>query len=293
MDKQTRYSIAKKVSAISFSANVLLAIFKVIAGVFGHSTAVIADASESLTDAISSSIVWISIHVANKPSDFEHPYGHHRIETVSSLIVGIIIFLVGLLIVISSARHVISGEVEIPTNIALAAVIISGIINEIFYQYTVRIGKKISSSGLVAVAHDFRKDALTGLIALTGVVGSKLGVKFLDPVAAIVIAIIILRIGFKVSWSSINELLDITPDSEILVKIRKTAQSVTGVEHVKRFRARKTGPYIYVDVEIEIDESMSVLESHKVAEEVKSSLRNELPNIRDIMVHIEPHAAHE
>lgn len=292
MDKHQRYSTATKVTAVGFIFNILLALFKGFAGIVGHSEAVLADAVESFSDIVATSVVWVGLRFAHKPSDFEHPYGHQRVETASALIVGIIILGGSFTISGYAVSNIISGRIAVPTTLALVAAIMTIIIKEGLYRYTIKIGRKINSMPVIANAHDHRKDALTSIATLVGVAGAMLGIRVLDPLAAIVVAVIILRIGFSVSRSALNELLDISPSPEIMAKIRQTAEVVPGVEHVKRFRARRTGPYMFVDVEIEIDESMTVLKSHEVAEEVKTHLRKELPDIRDIMVHVEPHSPH-
>lgn len=293
MDDLKRYSTANKVTVVGFTFNVLLMLFKGFAGIVGRSEAVLADAIESFSDIIATSVVWIGLRISTKPSDYEHPYGHQRVETAAALIVGLIILLGSFGIGGYAINSIITGKIAKPSLLALSAAVVTIIIKEGLYQYTVKIGRKINSMAVIANAHDHRKDAITTIATFAGVAGARLGIRVLDPIAAIFVAVIILRIGFSVSRGALNELLDISPEPKTLEKIKETAQSVSGVEHIGRFRARKTGPYIYVDIEVEIDESMTVLDSHSAAEEVKSRLRGNMPEIKNVMVHVEPHRSHK
>ena len=293
MDGQKRFSLGKKVTIIAILSNILLALFKGFAGIVGRSEAVFADAVESVSDVIATTVVWIGLSAAKKPSDFEHPYGHQKIETASAVIVGIIILLSSFGIAGRSVNSIISGEITTPSMIALVAVLITIVVKEGLYQYTIRVGKKINSMAVNANAWDHRKDAITSIATLVGVIGARLGIPILDPIAAVFVAIMILRIGLNICWGAFNELIDISPNPAVLSKIREISLTVSGIEHVVQVRARKTGPYIFVDVEVEMDESMTVRKSHEAVEKVKAKLINELPDVKDVMVHVEPHAPHK
>ncbi len=288
-----RFQEAQKVTFIGLGFNIILAIGKGLVGVLALSEALVADAIESTSDIVATLFVLISLRIAGKPKDSEHPYGHYKAEQVASALVGLIITLAGLAIVITATLTIIKGPKEAPGVAALYVAIAVIIIKEGLYRYTFRIGKRINSIAVTANAWDHRKDALTTVATLIGIAGARMGFLILDPIAAIVVALLIFRIGYVISYQAVNELIDISPPEAILNKIKRITLAVKGIEHVTDIKARKTGPYLIVDLKIEIDSQMSVADSHHTAGIAKREIMRQMPDVSDVMVHVNPHIAHD
>lgn len=289
----SRFLEGQRVTVIGLVINILLAVGKGFAGVLGRSQALVADAIESLSDIIATVFVLVSIRISGKPKDPEHPYGHYKIEQIAAGFVGLIISLAGIGIIVTAVLSIIKGQKEPPALITLYVAIAVIFIKEGLYHYTVRIGRKINSMAVIANAWDHRKDALSTIATLAGITGARLGLLILDPVAAIFVSFFVLRIGYMISWQAANELLDISPPEEILKKIRKITLAVKGIEHVTDIKARKTGPYLIVDLKVEIDSQMSVADSHHTAGVAKREIMRQMPDVSDVMVHVNPHIAHD
>lgn len=289
----SRFKEGRKVTWVGLIANILLALVKGFAGFFSLSQAMIADAIESLSDIAATIFVLVSLRIGIKPRDPEHPYGHYKMEQVAAGFIGILISLASLAIIVIAVITIIEGKKQAPGLIALYVAIGVIVIKEGLYQYTSRIGRRINSMVIMASAWDHRKDALTTIATLTGIVGARLGVLVLDPIAAIFVAFLIFRIGYLISYQAANELLDIAPPQDILKKITDTALSVKGIEHVTDVKARKTGPYFIVDLKLEIDSQMTVADSHHTAGIVKKEIMLKMPDVSDVMIHVNPHVAHD
>ncbi len=290
---ESRFVEGQRVTWVGLIFNIFLAIGKGFAGFLGFSQALVADALESISDIIATIFVLVSMRISGKPRDPEHPYGHFKIEQLTAAFIGFIIILGGVAIIILAVITIIEGKKHVPTLFALFTAIGVIIIKEGLYLYTIKIGRKIDSIAIIASAWDHRKDAITTVATLIGIVGARLGLLILDPIAAIVVAIFIFRIGYLLSYKAANELLDISPPKEIMDKITKIALSVKGIEHVTDVKARKTGPYLIVDIKLEIDSQMRVADSHYTAGMVKREIMRMLPDISDVMTHVNPHIAHD
>ena len=291
MDK--RFREGQKVTIISLLFNIFLAAGKGVVGVLGRSQALTADAVDSVSDVIATLFVLISLRISGKPKDPEHPYGHYKAEPIAAGIVGLIITAAAIAVIVTAILTIIRGDHTEPALITLYVAIAVIVIKEGLYRYVSRIGKKINSIAVMATASDHRKDALSAIATVIGITGARLGVLVLDPLAAIVVAFFILRIGFFVSFQSASELLDISPPKKIIEKIKKITLSINGIEHVADIRARKTGPYLIVDIKIEIDSQMSVADSHHSAGLVKREVMRQMSDVSDVMVHVNPHIAHD
>jgi len=288
-----RFVEGQRVTIIGLVFNIFLALGKGIVGVSAVSEALIADAIESLSDIIATVFVLVSFRIAGKPRDSEHPYGHYKAEQVAAALVGFFIALAGLAIIVTAVITIIKGKKAPPGIAALYVAIAVIVIKEGLYQYTVRIGRKINSMAVMANAWDHRKDALTTVATLIGIAGARLGLLVLDPIAAIVVALLVLRIGYVISYQAVNELLDISPPKDILKKITDISLNVSGIEHVTEVKGRKTGPYLIIDLKLEIDSQMTVADSHHTAGIAKREIMRQMPDVSDVMIHINPHIRHE
>ncbi|MCC8074193.1 MAG: cation diffusion facilitator family transporter [Clostridiales bacterium] len=280
-----------KVSLSSIILNIALTVFKLTAGIISGSGAMVSDAVHSASDVFGTIIVMIGAKMSGKKSDKEHPYGHERIECVAAILLATVLFLTGLGIGYTGIKTIISGEYNSlgETGIpALTAAIVSIIVKEIMYHYTKAAAKKIDSSSLMADAWHHRSDALSSIGALIGIGGAMLGVPVLDPLAGIIICIFILKASFDIYLDAINKMIDHSCDSETQEKIKQCALSQDGVLNIDELSTRMFGNRIYVEIEICADGSLSLNESHMIAETVHHEIERQIPRVKHVMVHVNP-----
>lgn len=284
-----------KVTAIGSIVNVSLTGFKFVAGIAGRSSAMIADAVHSLSDLVTDLIIFLFVHTASKPSDKTHEYGHGKFETLATLMVGCILFLVGVGIMISGIKNCISffeGEVgEPPKMIALIAAILSILLKEAVFHYTLRRGRKINSPILIANAWHHRSDAFSSIATLLGVAGAMfLGRNglILDPLAAILVSFYICKSGYEVVKPSIDELLEKSLPPETEKDIRKIIKSVEGIEGVHQLKTRKIGNQIAIEANVEMDGRITLTEAHRLASRAEHRLKKHFGTKTHIGIHMEP-----
>ena len=232
MDTFYEKKIAMRVSVVSIIINIILSLFKLFAGIFAKSNAMISDAIHSASDVFSTFIVIIGVNIANKQSDKEHQYGHERLECVAAIILAIILAATGIGIGINGMEKILGGsywELEVPGRIALIAAIISIVIKEWMYWYTRSAAKKINSGALMADAWHHRSDSLSSIGALIGILGARLGYPILDPVASVVICIFIIKAAYDIFKDAIDKLVDKSCDEETVEKIKKVIMNQEGV----------------------------------------------------------------
>jgi cation diffusion facilitator family transporter len=283
-----RYNKSKKVSFISILVNSLLSIAKVFVGFSYHSKVLIADGLHSVSDIASTIVVLISIKLSQTPADEKHPYGHGKAESIGTAILGFMLISTGVFLVRDAATTIISGNLRIPGKIALWVAVISIISKEVLYQYTVKIGRKIKSKGLIADAHHHRSDAFSSLAALIGIAGARLGLPILDPIFALVVAVFIAKIGIDILKDAIHELMDGVMDEEKISEFREKAFQVKGVKKVEDIKLRPYGPKYYIDLSVSVDDELSVAKGHEVAVKVREKLREYNSEVKEVMVHIDP-----
>ena len=282
---------AIKVSFITIIGNFALSIFKYFAGVLGSSSAMISDATHSLSDVISTFVVMIGIKASSKEADESHQYGHERFETLSALILSVLLLVTGLLVGISGIIKLISGikgNLQVPTTIALVAAIISILVKETMYWYTKLIAKKINSNALMADAWHHRSDALSSVGSLIGVAGAKLGFPILDPIASLIICIFIIKVAINILKDSTYRLVDKSVDEETLENMKSIILNVEGVIDIDLIKTRLFGTKIYVDVEISADKDQTLASSHDIALKVHDEIEKNFKNVKHCMVHVNP-----
>lgn len=285
------YNDTMKVSFVSILLNVILSIFKVIAGIVGKSSAMISDAVHSLSDVLSTIIVIIGIKFSNKQSDNTHQYGHERFESIATLFLSIILMITAIGIGCDGVIKVIEGitnDIKTPTLIALIAAITSIIIKEGMYQFTKKIAIKVNSSALLADAWHHRSDAFSSIGSLIGIVGAKLGFPILDPIMCIVICLFILKVSIEILIDSIYKLVDKSCDEKTVEKIKILINNVDDVLGLDSLQTRLFGSKIYVDVEISADKNKSLEESHRIAHEIHDKIEENIKNVKHCMVHVNP-----
>ncbi|MCX6908867.1 MAG: cation diffusion facilitator family transporter [Verrucomicrobia bacterium] len=286
------YQRAARAARVGLAANLLLSVVKLVGGIGGHSTALIADAFESMTDVFTSSGLAWSLSRASKPADPEHPYGHGKIENIASNVIASVLMVVAVGIGVGAWQRIRHAEtLEGPTGLALVLALFSIVVKEGMFQYKLHVGRKLNSSSLIAEAWHHRSDAFASLAATIGIGGAIAGGpswRVLDPIAAFVVAIIIAVMGVTIFRRSSLELMDTQVPADTLEKIRQAAAQ-PGVLHVEKVFARKSGLNILVDVHLEVDDNMTVLASHRLGHEVEQQVMRAVPQVIQVLVHIEPH----
>lgn len=280
---------SKPCTLVGLATNIVLAIFKLLAGIFGFSYAMIADAIHSFSDCFATGIVYVGIRIGEKPPDKSHPYGHANAEIIAALLVALIILATGVYVGVSSIQLIAHKHFETPATIALVAAATSIVIKEALFRYTLKVGKKNDSPAVVANAWDHRSDAYSSIAALVGILGARLGVQYLDPIAGLVVSAFIIKMSLTLLRPNIGVLMDESPSSAILDKIRTTALEIGGVKAVDSIRAHRLGSSFTVDIEVAVDSSLTVEQGHQVAEGVKSRLLSKVEHVQDVIVHVNPY----
>lgn len=283
--------VAMKVSTNSIIVNILLSVFKFIAGILSNSSAMISDALHSASDVFSTVIVMIGVYISSKEADDEHQYGHERYECVAGIILSGILFITGVGIGISGIEKIINvndTSLKVPGIIALAASIISIIVKEGMYWYTRNAAKKINSSALMADAWHHRSDSLSSIGSFIGIFGSRMGIKVLDPLASVVICLFIVKASYDIFKDGINKLIDKSCDLETIESMKELIISQDGVCNIDEIKTRMFASKIYLDLEISVDGKMSLEEAHKIAELVHDKIEDEFPLVKHCMVHVNP-----
>jgi cation diffusion facilitator family transporter len=288
INRENIFNKLKFVSYVGIFANIILTLAKFYVGIAGHSEALVADGFNSLSDIFAGLVVYVSFKISNKPQDKEHPYGHAKAEMIATFLVALILILFGLSIIAMSSFKLYFRYYERPAFDTLIVASATIIIKEILYRWTLRWGRLLKSTGLIATAYDHRSDVVVSLAVVIGIIFAIKGYYYMDPIAGIIVSFFIFRLAVKLIKESISNLMDESPPASVVDKIKNVITSVKGVERITNIKVRKSGPYFYIDVEIEINQNMTVKMSHDIAESVKSSLMSSNIYINDVMVHINP-----
>ncbi len=276
-----------KVTLVGAAANLFLSAIKFAGGWLGMSTALIADAVHSLSDLVTDFVVLAAHKIGMIPADDDHPYGHGRAETLGATLVGILIILAAVGIGLEAWDVMQSGSDRIPTWVAAAAAVVSILVKEGLFHYTVRVGEKTGSPSVVANAWHHRSDAISSVAALVGIGGALMGYPILDPLAGIVVALLILKVGIEIFLGGFRDLMDTGLSEE---KIRRIQEVIDGIPEVIRYhdlRTRRVGGEIMMDVHIQVDHDLTVTEGHTIAERVRRNLIKNFSKIQDVLVHVD------
>jgi cation diffusion facilitator family transporter len=288
---QSRLQRGLRATLTGMALNAVLAGVKLTAGILGRSHALVADAIESMADVFSSLIVWRGLVVASEPEDEDHPYGHGKAEPLAAAVVSAMLLLAASWVAVTAIRGIPTPNHEPPAGFTLIVLLAVIVIKECLFRFVLRESDVVDSSAVRADAWHHRSDAITSLSAAIGItialVGGK-GYEGADDWAALAAAVVIAINGWRMLRPAVNELMDRSPSQEMVDRIRQIAESARGVAAVEKCVVRKMGYQYYVDMHVEVDPGMTVQRSHQIAHEVKDTVRREIPNVRDVLVHIEP-----
>jgi cation diffusion facilitator family transporter len=271
-------------------ANTLLATAKLVAGLVGHSNALVADAVESLADLFSSVIVWRGLVVASEPADADHPYGHGKAEPIAAAVVSTMLLLAAASITIQATIEILQPQ-QVPSAYTLYVLVVVVAIKESLFRFVMREGISVESSVVRTDAWHHRTDAITSLAAGLGISISLIGGEryaAADDAAAVVAAVIIAWNGWRMLRPAMDELMDASPDPTVATRVSRIAAATPGVARVEKCLVRKMGWLFYVDMHVEVDPQMTVQRAHEIAHNVKDEVRRQLPAVHDVLVHIEP-----
>lgn len=275
--------------------NVLLLLCKFVAGILGHSAAMIADAVHSLTDFVTDIIVLVFVRLSSKPRDANHEYGHGKYETLASVLIGFSLFLVGVMIcydgLVKIYRAICGEELAQPGMVALAAAVVSIVLKEWAFRFTRRVGRRVGSEAVVANAWHHRSDALSSVGTFFGIGGAiLLGQKWavLDPIAALVVSVLIIKAAIALIKPAMDELMEKSLPDEVENEIRRIAESVVGVSEVHHLMTRSIGSHIAMEMHVRMRGDMTLYESHLHATEIERKLRARFGAGTHIGLHVEP-----
>ena len=289
--RQNPQTIVNRVTSIDIIGNVILSLFKFLAGIFGHSSAMVSDAIHSLSDVLATFIAWLGIRLSMQAPDREHPYGHERLECVASLLLGTILFGTGLMIGLSGLKTILAGhyeELQAPECIALIAAVVSIATKEGMFWYTRHYAKVLNSAAFMADAWHHRSDALSSIGSLIGIGGAMLGFPILDPLASVAIAVCIIKVAYDILKDAVSKMLDTACSSEYEKKLADFISAQDGVDRLDVLHTRMFGNKIYIDAEISVDGDKSLTDAHEIAESVHTQVEKHFDNIKHIMIHVNP-----
>ncbi|MBR5730779.1 MAG: cation transporter [Firmicutes bacterium] len=279
-----------KLSRVGILGNVLLAAFKLFAGIFGKSGAMVSDAVHSLSDVFATLIAYIGVRLSQRKEDAEHPYGHERLECVASLLLGLILAGTGIGIGYSGVRKLFFEQeaLEIPTLLPLIAAIVSIAVKEGMYHYTMHYAKKLDSQAFRADAWHHRSDAISSVGSFIGIGLAKLGIPVMDPIASLIICLLILKVAFDICREAISRMLDTSLSGDKEKSIRRFIEAQPGVVRIDLLHTRQFGSKVYVDLEIAVKRDISLVDAHAIAERVHRGVEQNFPNVKHIMIHVNP-----
>lgn len=284
----TKIETTEKWIKIGIFANTGLAIVKAWAGIVSNSNAMIADAMNSASDIVSSVFIFASLKIAKKPADDKHPYGHHKVEVISSMVIGLILGMLAYQVFSSGVRIIINGDYSKPGSTALYVAVVSIIVKEILYRFTYKAGKEANSPATIANAKDHRSDVFATSATFLGILGARMGYPILDPLAGIFISGFIAKLAFEILIEATGQIMDESVDHYKLEEIEKLAESVEGVVNAHDIRMRRSGSVYLVDMDIVVPSYYTIKEAHAVSEVVREKIFENINKTNEVIVHIDP-----
>lgn len=279
-----------RLAQLGLVVNGVLALAKLVAGVLGHSQALIADATESFADLFSSAVVWGGVRIAGRAPDADHPFGHGKAEALAAGVVGIMLLGAALGIAVGSVREILAPH-QVPAGFTLVVLVGVVVIKEGLFRVVRRGAASIGSDAVAADALHHRSDAITSLAAFIGISVALIGGpgwEAADDVAALAASVIIGYNGLRVLRPSVDELMDRAPDAELLARAGAAATAVSGVLAIEKLRGRKHGREYYLELHVQADPALSLQDAHTLSGRVKSGVRAAIPEVANVLVHMEP-----
>ena len=289
--EMTREQTGTRVSRNTIWGNIVLSAFKLFAGITAHSAAMVSDGAESIADVVSTCIVIAGFKLANRRSDKDHPYGHERLECVAAILLATILFAVGLSIGWDGVQKILAGsngELAAPGLLALIAAIVTIVVKEAMYWYTRATAKKIDSSALMANAWHHRSDAFSSIGTFSGILGARLGLPILDPIACVITCGFIFKAAVDIFRDSVGKMTDTACDDTMVAELRTVISAQESVLGIDQLKTRRFGDKIYVDVEISADGDASLRNTHRTAQQVHDAIERRFPKVKHCMVHVNP-----
>jgi cation diffusion facilitator family transporter len=278
----------RTVALVSGIVNLFLSLAQIIIGLVANSAALVADGIHSASDLLSDGLVWVAARHAAMAPDEDHPYGHGRYETAATLGLGILLALVALGIVWGGAERLLDTGRPIPGTLALVVAAAGIVAKESLYWYTIVVAKRLKSAMLRANAWHHRSDAISSIVVLIGVGGAVLGFSYMDALAAIVVGIMVGKIGWDLGWSALSELVDTALDEQQVGEAKRVVMAIDGVRSVHMLRTRRHGAEASADVHIQVAPRLSVSEGHMISQAVEDRMIEKVESITDVTVHIDP-----
>lgn len=289
LDRARIGKLKARASYVGAAVNVFQTLIKIAFGILGQSAALIADGIHSLSDLLSDLLVIIAVRLGSREADYEHPYGHRRFETIATVILGVSLITISGLITWSVMNRMAHPEhLPVPNVLSLSIAAVSILINEWLYHYTKRIAKKTRSKLLLANAWHQRSDAISSLVVLFGIGAVMLGYPLADAIAAIVVALMIAKIGLNLVLESIKELVDTSLPPKLVAEFRSTIMGIDGVEGIHLLRTRQMGEDALIDAHIVVDPRITVSEGHSIGDTVRDELIARFDDVMDVLVHVDP-----
>ena len=283
-----RYQETQKSTWVSVGINLVLTALQLVVGYFGRSQALMADGLHSLSDLLSDFLVLYANRESNRSADAAHPYGHARIETAATFILGTVLVGLGFALLWGAGIKLQNPAAVQPVHVAtLYIAMLTLVSKELLYRYLMAVAKKLRSQLLAANAWHSRSDAASSLVVVVGIGGNLLGYRFLDLIAAVLVAFMIVHMGWKMAYHALSDLIDTALDAESVAKIRATISNTPGVLGLHELRTRKMGDQALVDAHILVDPRISVSEGHHIAERARKRVLD-THEVLDVMVHIDP-----
>lgn len=298
MKKIEEAKIIKKNTTITIVLNTLLALAKLIGGIFGASAVLIADAVNSIGDVLTNIVVFVSTKFSKKEIDHDHPYGHDKFDSLISIFLGVALIITAVQLGKDAVIRFIDivfkdGVITKPLWFTWVIALFTIVIKEGLFRVTKSDAKKAKSQALMAQAWDHRSDTIASFGAIIGIVGAIYGIGFLDPVASLVIAVFIFFLGFKIIRTGISQVIDESADDEQIGRIRAIIEANTNVRRIDEIKTRMFGLNFYVDLEIALDASLSLIEAHEIAENIHDDIEREISDVIHCMIHVNPYEADE
>ncbi len=289
MHEELRRENGRKAVIVAISGNILLTIFNFIVGTLSGSTALVAESAHTLSDVLTSIITAVGFRIGLKPPDREHPYGHGRAEPLVGLVIVVFLLIVAYEIISEAYRKLLlMGALSPPDWTAALMALIGVAVNILMTRYMMNIGKKINSPAIIADAQHQKVDIFSCAAIVMGVVGSNFGLLILDPLVAVLIALLVLKTAYNVGKENIDNLMGKVPSKEIIVDITKSCDSVEGVRGVHNVKVNYMGPNASVDMHIYVDPDLSLHEAHKIVHQVENCVIEKVDLVSIVYVHVDP-----